>query len=132
MRINRTSIGILFFASLAAVNCSDVNSDGVPDCRRTFCGCWQDVLLEFTTIFLNHDNLPLADIEVYCAGEQTPRSVSDPSGVAAFKVLTQRSPGCHYAICSNLIFKDKNQTYKAQQFTVYQANGQALFLNRIK
>ena len=88
--------------------------------------------MEFTTNVFNHDNLPLADIEVYCAGEETPRAVSDPSGVAAFKVSTQHSPGCHYALCSNLTFKDKSQTYKTQQFTVYQANGQTLYLNRIK
>ena len=88
--------------------------------------------MEFMTKILNPDSIPLADIEVYCAGEETPRAVSDPSGVAAFKVSTQRSPGCHYALCSNLIFKDKSQTYKTQQFTVYQANGRTLYLNRIK
>ncbi|MGD8345125.1 MAG: hypothetical protein PVF71_12050 [Desulfobacterales bacterium] len=104
----------------------------MPDCSRTFCGCWQDVVLEFRTKILNRDNLPLTGIEVYCAGEETPRSVSDPSGVAAFKVSTQHSPGCHYAICSNLIFKDKNRTYKPQQFTVYQANDQTLYLDRIQ
>lgn len=132
MKNNRIFIWILFFTCLAAANCSDVNSDDVPDCSRTLCGCWEDVVLEFTTKILNSDNLPLSDIEVYCAGEETPRAVSGLTGVAAFKVSTQRSPGCHYALCSNLIFKDKSQTYKTQQYTVYQANGQILYLNRIK
>ena len=82
------------------------------------------------TQILNPQNRPLAEIEVYCAGEETPRSVTDQSGIASFKISTQRSPGCHYAICSNLIFKDKSKTYKTQQFTVYQANGQTIYLNR--
>ncbi len=130
MTNSRFFIGIMIFACLAAVNCSEVNSDDVPDCSRTFCGCWEDVVLEFRTQILNPQNRPLAEIEVYCAGEETPRSVTDQSGIASFKISTQRSPGCHYAICSNLIFKDKSKTYKTQQFTVYQANGQTIYLNR--
>ena len=128
----RIFILILFFTCLTVANCSEVSSDDVPDCSRTLCGCWEDVVLEFTTTILNPLSQPLADIEVFCAGEETPRSVSGPSGVAAFKVATQRSPGCHYALCSNLIFKDKSQTYKMQQFTVYQANGKTLILKRIR
>jgi hypothetical protein len=125
-------IGVLFFTCLAAANCSDVNSDEVPDCSRTFCGCWEDVVLEFTTRILDNDNIPLAGIEVYCAGEKTSRAVSDSSGAAAFKVATQYSPGCHYATCSNLIFKDKNRTFTEQQFTIYQANGKSIHLTRLK
>ena len=129
---NRIFIWILFFACLVAMNCSDENSDDVADCSRSFCGCWQDVVLEFSTQIVNREDQPLADIEVYCADEKTPRSVSDPSGTAAFKVATQYSPGCHYAICSNLILKDKSRTYQEQQFTIYQANGQRLHLDRLK
>ena len=132
MKNIRFCILIFLFACLTAVNCSEVNSDDDPDCSRSFCGCWQDVVLEFNAKILDKQNQPLTDIEVYCAGEETPRTVSDQSGVASFKVSTQRSPGCHYAICSNLILKDKNQTYKERQFSVYQANGQTIHLNRIK
>ena len=129
---NRIFIWILFLVCLAAVNCSEENPDDAADCSRSFCGCWQDVVLEFSTQIVNREDLPLTDIEIYCAGEKTPRSVSDQSGTAAFKVSTQYSPGCHYAICSNLIFKDKSRTYQEQQFTVYQANGQTLHLDRLK
>ena len=130
-KINFPMFGLIL-VSLAMVNCSEVSSDDALDCSRSFCGCWQDVVLEFQTTILNQQGNPLADIEVFCAGEQTPRAVSDPSGTAAFEVSTQHSPGCHYAVCSNLIFKDKNRAYQAKQFTVYQANGQTLYLNRIK
>ena len=123
---------MLLLAGLAAVTCSEVNSDDVPDCSRSFCGCWEDAILEFSTKILDKHYKPLPDIEVFCAGEETPRAVSDQSGVAALTVSTQRSPGCHYAVCSNLIFRDKRLIYAERQFTVYQANGQTIHLNRIK
>jgi len=132
MKNMRFFIWMIFFTVLVVVNCTEVSSDDVPDCSRSFCGCWQDMVLKFSTKILSKQNQPLTDIEVYCAGEKTPRSISDQAGMAAFNVSTQYSPGCHYAICSNLIFKDKSQTYKEQQFTVYQANGQSIHLTRAK
>ncbi len=132
MENRRFCIWIIFFAALAAVNCSEVNSDEVPDCSRSFCGCWKDVILEFNTTILNESDQPLTDIEIYCAGEETPRAVSDPSGAAGFKVATEYSPGCHYALCSNLIFKDKKQRYPKKELTVYQANGQSIHLMSAK
>lgn len=82
MKNKRFFIWMICFAALAVLNCSEVNSDDGPDCSRSFCGCWEDVTLDFSTTILNEHDRPLANIEVYCAGGETPRSASDPSGAA--------------------------------------------------
>ena len=123
MKNKRIFIWMIFVAGLAVINCSDVNSDEVPDCNRSFCGCWEYVTLEFNTTILNEENQPLTNIEVYCAGEETPQAVSDPSGAAGFKIATQYSPGCHYALCSNLVFKDKNQISSLTEIALHQDSG---------
>ncbi len=132
MQTTRRCIPIFIFVCLAALGCSEVNSDDIPDCSRTFCGCWKEVTLEFSTKILDKQDRPLSGIEVYCTGEESPRSVSDQSGAASFEVTTQYSPGCHYAICTNLTFRDKSQMYTEQQLTVYQTNGHSVHLMRTK
>jgi hypothetical protein len=99
----------------------------IADCARTFCGCWADTVLEFTTTILAGGK-PVSGVEIRCDKEDVPVAVSDAAGVARFTLPTARSPGCHFARCTNLTLRDRTGKHGDLRLTVFRANGKLIRL----
>lgn len=85
-------------------------------------------MLEFTTTILAGGK-PIGNVEIRCDKEETPIAVSDSSGIAKFTLATARSPGCHYARCTNLTLRDRARKHGELRLTVFQANGKVVQLS---
>lgn len=66
--------------------------------------------------------MPLADIELYCHGEDTPISTSDTKGGVGFSIETQERAGCGYARCTNLRLHDPTGAKADVEGTYYELN----------
>jgi hypothetical protein len=75
-----------------------------PGCVETFCGCWEEVSIEFTTTVRDGKlNAPVDGATLTCVGEDDARCTSDASGAMMFTLVAQESPGCGLDSCNRVI-----------------------------
>jgi hypothetical protein len=93
-------------------------------CGSSLCGCSEPATLEYeaTTIDIQTD-APVAGVEVFCLGEDTPIATSDDAGLVGFSIETMLSPGCGYDRCNNLRFHATAGPYEDHEEPVLQSNG---------
>lgn len=88
------------------------------------CGCPEAATLEYeATVIDIQTKMPVAGVEVYCVGEDSPISTSDEAGLVGFSIETELSPGCGYDRCNNLRFHATVGPYKDHEEPVLQSNG---------
>lgn len=97
--------------ALAAIQCSQRTDqrDGLEDledCVRSFCGCWTTVTLEYRATVVDSSGTPIAGARLTCMGEDSVTARSDATGLLAFTIETEESPGCGFARCGNLLLED--------------------------
>jgi hypothetical protein len=104
---------------------SSAESGREGGCGSSFCGCSEPVTLEYeaTTIDIQTD-APVAGVEVFCLGEDTPIATSDEAGLVNFSIETMLSPGCGYDRCNNLRFHATVGPYVDHEEPVLQSNGE--------
>lgn len=121
MRTRQTFFaGVLGVAGLGVLTQGCVADGG--DCSG-ICGCGIDTTLTFTaTVQDVMTGMPLADIELYCHGEDTPISTSDTKGGIGFSIETQELPGCGFARCTNLRLHDPKGAKADVEGTYYELN----------
>lgn len=86
-------------------------------CARSLCGCWEDATLRFTTTLRDAGGAPADGVEAFCHGEDAPIARSDAEGVLAFEIATQRSPGCGYQRCRNMVLRDPQGRFAERPVT---------------
>ncbi len=133
-------ISLLTIIALTLICISGIASDKKPQlpkpltgddiCGRSFCGCWSDTELNFKTKTQDNSGRPITGIELRCKSETDPIAVSDDDGNISFSIETRTSPGCGYARCRNLIFKDPNGEFLELTATVFQKNNDITVLQR--
>lgn len=109
---------------------ADDSSEGSPDsgqeegCGASLCGCSEPATLEYAATVIDiQTDAPVADVEVYCLGEDTPVGTSDDAGLIGFSIETMLSPGCGYDRCNNLRFHATVGPYADHEEPVLQSNG---------
>jgi len=126
-------IGILVTTFLLTRPPQAPGRDEIPDdCSSSFCGCWEDTTLVFSTTVVNGANEPVRGIRIHCDGERDPIATSGRDGIATFTIETAVSPGCQYLRCTNLEFSDPDHRYKTIQTTVFLANQSTVVLEPMK
>lgn len=100
------------------------------DCSRSFCGCWTPATLNFETIVLDKDQIPLKGIQLFCSSEREPIGTSGKDGKITFTVETMQSPGCHYQRCTNIKIVDPAGSFEDLETTVYVVNRKLVVMKK--
>jgi hypothetical protein len=117
--------------ALAVVQCSQQTQqrgdpEDLADCVRSFCGCWTDVTFAYEATVVDGRGRPVAGAELACMGEDNLMARSNATGLVAFAIETQESPGCGLARCENLVFGDS--AGRSAEVTAGATNGDTVML----
>ena len=75
----------------------------MPGCTRScvesFCGCWDNTIFKFQSHFVDINDLPIADAQLYCPQRDEELGRTDANGKVKVRFKTKSSPGCGIGEC---------------------------------
>ena len=108
---------------------SDDSTDSAITCENYFCGCSEEISIDFTTTVWNGQlDAPVEGATLTCKNEDSPRGTSGVDGIIAFQLDTTESEGCGLEDCENVIIAAAEAGLVSQELNYLEALNQVVTL----